>query len=309
MSFAYEYYKRNRAILQIGGIKEEEERLEESEKGKYSTTFEGGLADEIVGFFEKAPTFNFSQNYTSEKSALVEALTQFKNMGQAFGAAADTLPGGTYLEKLMNLINQLGSGQGKEVFNQITDALSAETNLNAVPGLMRWTGQEVIEFPLKFIFLDENGGPVFFDKRIKTLLSLVTYNGIDASEQSQSAWTMRGPLGFHGTTTGIGKISLFLNQRFDRLHSLRLMKGDQKILDLHRILVIKSINVQTSEQLYLDKSRKGPAYKWITADIGFATACPIPNAFAGTKTNISNFYGINEDKDESRGEKSAKKKI
>jgi len=297
MSFAYEYYKRNRAILEIGGIEAEKERLGPDGKGNFTTHFANGDNSKIVGFFEKAPTFNFSQNYTSEKSALVEALTQFKNMGQAFGAVADKLDGDGYLNKLMNLVNKLGSGQGKEIFEQITDALSAETNLNAVPGLVRWTGQDIIKFPLKFIFLDKDGGPVFFDNHLKTLLSLVTYNGIDSSETSKSAWTMRGPIGFHGTATGIGKISLFLDQNYTRLHSLTLYKGEgegeQKILDLRRILVIENIDVQTSEQLYLDKSGKGPAYKWITAEVKFATACPIPNAFAGTPTNISNFYGFN----------------
>lgn len=298
--FAYEFYKRNVAVLGIGGIEAERERLENIGPDVYTTKFDGELPSRIEGFFEKAPSFNFLQGYTNERSAMVEAVLQVKNAAQSLGAAYNALEGDGALAKITNLFNQAGGaikGDEDALISNLAKSLSAETNTNKAPGMSRWTGQEAIEFSVKFIFLDEKGGPVFFDKRMKTLLSLVTYNGTDGTKEKPS-YTMRGPIGFHGTATGIGQLNLFLDQEFNRLHSLTLYKGTgsgkQKILDLHRILVIKSINFQTSEQLYLSSPKEGPAYKWITADIGFVTACPIPNAFSGHKTNISNFYGITE---------------
>jgi hypothetical protein len=301
-TFAYEYYKRNRAILQIGGIAAENVRLKKLGNGKFTTITQKGMLTTIQGYFEKAPTFNFEQIYSSEKSFLVEAVTQFQNMLQGIGAGLKNYPGKNTSEKALNFyndFNNIGKGGGSKIWKDITNALSAQTDLNRAPGMMRWKGQDVIRFSVKFIFLDETGqgGPVFFDDKLKTLLSLVTYNGLDATDAG--SWNMRGPIGYHGTVTGIGKLNFFLGQQFDRLHSLQLIKGtkeesSQVILDLRKILVIEKVNVQTSEQLYLDESGRGPAYKWITAEINFATACPIPNAFTDTPTNVSNFYGHND---------------
>jgi hypothetical protein len=172
-------------------------------------------------------------------------------------------------------------------------AASEATKINLPPSVVRWSGQDPIVFKIKLIFLSNDGGPVYYEDSIKPLLSLTMFSGVDDADQS---WTMVGPVGFHGTTTKFAELTKFLDSKRNSdlgLHSLLLKRGDKTVLDLKNILVVEGVEVSTSEQLYLSKEQnKGPAYKWITADVTFKTACPIPGPYSNLATNVNNFYGL-----------------
>jgi hypothetical protein len=289
--FAYEYYRRNQAILTIGKGENQTEKLEKI-GGKFTTIVENG-SPYITAFYDSAPKFSFQQTFNSTSSEIVSAITTLKNAGQAIGAAYDSLPGQGPIEKLKNMGKSVVDDDMDGLIRTLGGAASAGTKINLAPAIARWSGQDPISFSVKLIFLDKEGGPVYYEDSIKPLLSLVTFSGVDNLTES---WTMVGPIGYQGTTTKFAELTAFLKQKPDLgLHSLQLKKGNQIILDLKNILVVENVNVATSEQMYLkpqDKKDGGPAYKWITADVQFKTACPIPGPYSDLPTNINNFYGL-----------------
>jgi len=171
----------------------------------------------------------------------------------------------------------------------------------ALHNMMPCGGQGLTQFSIKLIFLDAEGGPVYFDEKIQTLLALATYK--DVQGIGECSHLMQGPIGFNGTVSKINEISKILNGEENSLHSLTLYKvAEDKntapptiILDLHKILVVTRIKLEISEQFFVKPSdvpllknisthkdtkdkpwEDSPAYKWITADVNFSTVCPLP---------------------------------
>jgi len=94
-----------------------------------------------------------------------------------------------------------------------------------------------------------------------------------------------------------------LNGEYPSLHSLTLWHSAEDnfgfydnengrsnvVLDLFRLLVITSLQIDKSEQLFFDPNiarTSAPLYKWIKATIGFKTACPIPGSVFAALTGV-----------------------
>lgn len=309
---AYELYKRNHAILTVGGLPPKSEQVTQTTDGtrvtaKVYTTKITEHENIIECFFADAPKFTFSQSYDSGGGMLMDMIGQLGDIGRSVGIALDQVPGENFMDKIKNVGNAVKDGNWDMILSWGVDALSAETIRHVAPKMVKWSGQDPISFTVKLLFLNERGGPVYYNNTVKLLLALTTYaSAPEDPAGTGNSWHMQGPVGFHGTTTGIFPLTPFLNQKRKTLHSLKLIKGDyakgtgvfQTILDLRNILVIKSVSINTSSQLYMiDKERPptkwGPAYQWVTADVTFATALPIPGPFDRHLTNVNNFFGIN----------------
>jgi len=315
-TFAYEYYKRNVAVLEIGLKKEDTDVL--VKKGDTYTTDDSTIPTIIKCLYEKAPQFGFEGGFNAERSELLTVLNTVRNAWNAgkksYAAIAEEVrKGGLGLN--LETLERLGEAT--------INAIGQGYEISAVPEIMRWGGAKPISFSVKLIFIDKNGGPVYFDKKIQTLLALVNFQDV-AGDKGLASWVMKGPIGFNGTVTKINQFSKYLDGSGESdidgegsfgLHSLTLYKGDGdnaeprvKVLDLHKILVVTKVDLQMSEQLFdNDKNKKRlgnlakggkdwqppfPAYKWITANVSFSTVCPLPSPLTSYKTNVSNLYGL-----------------
>jgi hypothetical protein len=180
----------------------------------------------------------------------------------------------------------------------------------AAGNVVSWQGSSPIEFSLDVLFCKPDG-PVFMGA-LYPLLEAVSFSELLFGN------FMYGPRGFNSAGFGISAMQKILNGEYPSLHSLTLWHSAEAdfndvgasnktiVLDLFRLLVITSVQIDKSEQLFfdptLDDLNNAPLYKWIKATIGFKTACPIPGAlwktdYSGQRPNgrtnatLSDFYG------------------
>jgi len=190
------------------------------------------------------------------------------------------------------------------------NAMSQETRTFRAGNVVAWQGSSPVEFSLEVLFCKPNGG----------VHMGALYPLMEASSFSELMFGnfMYGPRGYNSAGFGISAMQRILNGEFPSLHSLTLWHSAEDdfnnkraytrniVLDLFRLLVITSVQIDKSEQLFFDPSGDGlntaPLYKWIKATIGFKTACPIPGTLwqfsdkgnrPNGRTNASahDFYG------------------
>jgi len=191
-------------------------------------------------------------------------------------------------------------GNIKKVLDVFGNAASRETRTFRAGNVVSWQGSSPVEFTLEVIFCKPNEGV-----HMGALYGL--HEAVGFSELMFGNF-MYGPRGFNSAGFGIGAMQKILNGEFPSLHSLRLwysaeddFNADREqqrtiILDLFRLLVITSLQVETSEQLFFDPSlanNGAPLYKWIKATIGFKTACPVPGALFSPQLGGNERGGMN----------------
>jgi len=182
-------------------------------------------------------------------------------------------------DKRQSVINSIGV-----IGETLKGAMSQGTRTFRAGNVVAWQGCSPIEFSLEVLFCKPNGGV-----HMGALYPLM--EAVSFSELMYGNF-MYGPRGFNSAGFGIGAMERILNGEFDSLHSLTLWHSaeddfDNKraytrniVLDLFRLLVITSVQIDKSEQLFFDPTiddlNTAPLYKWIKATVGFKTACPIP---------------------------------
>lgn len=177
------------------------------------------------------------------------------------------------------------------LFDSVTDAATVEGRAFAQGQVLQWAGQQPTHFSVDVIFCKPDNGV-----HMGVLYPLMEASGFSGLTFGNQLW---GPRGFNNAGLGFNAIKKILNGEFKTLHSLEMWFDSEdefvtnrsfqrrtKILQLFRLLVIESISIERSEQLFFNPSAPdAPLYKWIKATINFATACPIPGSVFHQNSN------------------------
>jgi len=234
-------------------------------------------------------------------AAALNALTQGKEKAAQGGQSKVT-----YSANKANAV--MGSlGNAMKVFE---GAGARETRTFRAGNVVSWQGCSPVEFSLEVLFCRPNGGV-----HMGALYPLM--EAVNFSELMFGNF-MYGPRGYNSAGFGISAMERILNGEFSSLHSLALWHSAEDdfnnkraytrniVLDLFRLLVITSVQIEKSEQLFfdptIDELHTAPLYKWIKATIGFKTACPIPGTLwqvsdkgnrpnGRTNASLHDFYG------------------
>jgi len=317
-TFAYEYYKRNRFALVIGTkgdeLKEEFESFKDGDATVFKINGSEPLYNKynpvITGLYDAKPQTSFSSTFEPAVNELDEIVSTFTNAGHKALTFLEHLKGKDLVGELVKTVGSLFKGDMDnakkalgDAIGLVQDATNAPQLATVAPALLHWKGSQPITFSVKFIFIDNQGGYVQMNDKIKLLMSTVGSMGFDNGLTS----AMKGPIGHNTLVFGEKGANILLNRDaadtkhgmalIKSLHSLILKQGEVTVLDLRNILVITKVDIKTSEQLYIPDGdpKEGPCYKWITADVGFSTVCPIPAPLAKTYTSMLSFYGINQE--------------
>jgi hypothetical protein len=308
-TFAYEFYKRNHFSLVIGlkPVDGKSKFIPKVENGsivyeKDKSDDENSIFNIITGLYDVRPNVAFSTSFEPASNELVDIITDVRKFYSKLKTAYKSVDGNGAFDKLANVGGALFeaiTGDAAKFGKMMQEMLNSPTESYMSPHIAQWQGNGPVTFSVKFIFISEDGGPVYFDKKIKTLLSAVGSMG-----PTDTIASMKGPLGYNSNVFGSNAVNAILRRDLSdtykdlvlSLHSLTLYRGQETILDLRNLLVITKVDIKTSEQLYISTPEANePAYKWITADVTFMTACPIPAPLANTHTTMSSFYGINQE--------------
>jgi hypothetical protein len=253
-----------------------------------------GIVDQVVGFSAKAsPIIAVLKKLESEGGGAQTGQAMREALIGAFQNVKSTKGGLT--KQVEEALNQVGG-----LFNKLGDATTAETRLLSSGSVAEWGGikaQTPPSISVEVLFCNETTG--VYMGQLTPLIEASNFQEVMGSN------IVSGPRGYNGMGFGVKAMEQILDKKVDSLHSLCLwFNNDEKgqnvdqtlssniIVDLDRLLIIDSLSIQKSEQLFYDPNKaEFPLYKWIKASIKFSAACPVPGKLQAGRTSMHDFYG------------------
>lgn len=257
-----------------------------------------------LGYFIEKPTISLASQWENRSNAFDAGASGAVNiaakLGDVGGAALDVIKRGT------KDIGQAFRGDSnflQESIKKIVQALAKPIDRSVPVQALQWQGSEPTQISLDVIFVNPNGAPVYAEpprdgKRdeggsgtINRLLSLVSpsydtvHDNAELNKLGLNFSVMKGPRGYNGTKFGSTNVGDILSGKSTELTSLLLRQNGKTVLLLDKILVVRSMQIQTSEQLYHVVDDTRPAFKWIKMSIEFLTAVALP-ATLGEQINF-----------------------
>lgn len=277
----------------------------------------------IPCYFLNVPQIQFSQSFNSYSDQLSgSASALLSNFNKGMGALGSMLGSDTIdiatdaVAALSQQYKGPNTGQGTKkdfnigkgmaaghalnhIKNNIMEAGTTPTSIYQPGNIIEWAGASPVSFSIDVLFVNKTTG----------VHMGVLYPLMEACGFSDLLFgnIMKGPRGFQSMGLGFQAIKEILLGNIPQLHSLQLWYDNEDnfnthgpyrttVLNLYRLLVIESLNIQKPNQLFFDPMKPDiPLYKWIKATIAFKTACPVPGSyFLGTdfpNASMHDFYG------------------
>lgn len=275
MSFAFDIIQHNVAQIYQGRV----ETPQLDDKGRMRTNKDGnpildysGNAANLKGYFIEKPSISISQTWNDDARRTLQLLSK----------------GETFVRSILPTVEKLWKGVRKGTYKDdggvvkvLRDAFGQQDVRRAVPAVsLEWGGAIPLTISIDLIFMNKDSS--ITADYLDPLMDLSSF-----SKTSLAGATMLGPKGFQGTGFGYIDLDSILKGERESLTSLLLKQNDKVVLQLQRILVVESVQISGSEQLYDTGATDNiPQYKWIKANVTFKTVVPLPGPASGMLNSL-----------------------